>query len=357
MGSGMSKPTVVDSSGVKVLGTADEMEKVFKQIKALSVNIPEEIKKWKLGQKIEIKNTEPTPEQAIKDAYNVAMSIVKKSKTPGYIKFDEIKNSVLNKVNKKKTLNGEGGPYDGQGGLWSNIGNAVSDAMSYKASYNREDYLKEQAQKSITTPTIAPPVEPIKKPGFIESIFKPKTKLAVSPTYNVRGVNVSDNDINEATNILYGEISNRNPQKQTEEVKHAINTAINRANNNPKRYNGSLLNVLKEPAQYQSYAPNGMRKNGKIVESQYQKLKRGIIDEGGKQKLETIKLALSEMKSGNFIDTTGGKTFYVHAKDGSIWLGATQKEAKALANAHEKAIKTKPTNWKTVAGFPQVASR
>jgi hypothetical protein len=352
MGSGYAIPTKIDPiTGIKTPGTADTMERVFKQIKALSVNLPEEIKKWKLGQKIEIKNEEPTTDQAIKDAYNVAMSILGKVKTKGYLDFNTIKNTVLEKIGDVKKSDGKGGKYDGQGGIWSSVGNAVSKAMSNTITYNRSDYFPEEYKN--TQPTTA--TTPVKKTGFLSSMFGTKPKQA--PTYNIRGVNVTDNDINEAADILYGEISNRPQDKQIAEVKHAINTAINRANNDPKRYNGSIINVLKEPAQYQSYAPEGIHKNGKVVESQYQKLKKGVINDEGKQKLETIKLALNELKSGNFEDTTGGKTFYVHANDGTMWLGATQKEAKDLANAHEKAIKTKPTNWKTVAGFPKGATR
>lgn len=337
MGSGYSVPTTTDPvTGVTTLGTAETMEKVFKQIKALSINLPEEIKNWKLGQKIEIKNTEPTAEQAIKDAYNIAMSIIRKKKAPGYVEFGKIKDAVLNKLGETKKTDGKGGPYDGKGGIFGDAWNKVKSTLSNTTYYNADDPYNTTS---------------FSKPG------QPKTPAPAGTTYNVRGVKVNDNDLNEASNILYGEISNRDPKKQTSEVHNAINTAINRAQNDPNKYNGSVLSVLKEPAQYQSYAPEGVHKNGKVVESQYQKLMKGAINDEGKQKLETIKLALNELKSGNFEDTTGGKTFYVHANDGTMWLGETQKEAKDLANAHEKAIKTKPTNWKTVAGFPKGATR
>ncbi|MFA5695972.1 MAG: hypothetical protein WC917_00705 [Bacilli bacterium] len=349
MGSGLTKPTITDAQGKTTLGTADEMKLVFNQIKALSVNLPQEVKKWKLGQKIEIKNNEPTTEQAIKDAYNVAMSIIKKKKTPGYVKFENIKETVLNKLNGTKKPDGEGGPYDGQGGFWGKVGDAITSPFSSTITYNREDYLREQANKTANTVT----EPPTKRWGLFGS--KPKT---VAPTsYDVRGIKVNDSDITEGAHILYGEISNRDPERQKFEVRNAVNTAINRANENPARYGGSLTKVLQEPAQYQSYAPEGIKKDGKVVESQYQKLKRGAVNETDKQKLQVIMDTLNEMKSGSFADTTGGKTFYVHANDGTMWLGKTQKEAKDAANKHEKSMKTKPTNWGTVAGFPHGAER
>ena len=247
---------------------------------------------------------------------------------------------------------------DGKGGFWGKVTDAITKPMSSTITYNRADYFPEEfANKApVTKPVQAPKPVQTKEAG-LSGFFKKKPVVMSPTTYNVRGINVSDNDIKEASDILYGEISNRNPERQAAEVKYAINTAINRANANPKKYGGSIVNVLKEPAQYQSYAPQGIKKDGKVVESQYQKLKKGEIDEAGKKKLETIISALNEMKSGSFPDTAGGKTFYVHASDGTMWLGKTQDEAKNLANAHERAIKTKPTNWNTVAGFPNGASR
>lgn len=180
---------------------------------------------------------------------------------------------------------------------------------------------------------------------------------APDPTYNVRGLKVGDNDIKEAADILYGEISNR-PDKQAFETRHVINTAINRGLSDPTRYGGSLTKVLQAPAQYQSYAPQGINKGGGVIESQYQKIKNRSIDSSKDPKYQTILNTLNEMKSGNFKDTTGGKQFYVHASDGSLWLGATQDEAKKAANAREREIKGKITSWKNAPGFPvQIVKR
>jgi hypothetical protein len=171
-------------------------------------------------------------------------------------------------------------------------------------------------------------------------------------SYNIRGLKVGDNDLNEAADILFGEISNR-PGKQKFETQHIMNTAINRALNDTARYGGSLTKVLQAPYQYQAYSPEGTTtKEGQVIKSQYQKLKAGEIDEAGKQKLQLIKEALEDMKSGKFEDTTGGKTFYVHASDGSLWLGKTQKEAKEAANKHEKNNKINISKWGTTMGLP-----
>jgi hypothetical protein len=171
-------------------------------------------------------------------------------------------------------------------------------------------------------------------------------------TYNVRGVNISDDDLAEARDILVGEISNR-PGKQAFETQVAINTAINRLAANPERYGGSLTKVLQEPAQYQAYAPNGMNvKGGKVVESQYQKIKKGTIDEPTRLKLKAIEDALATIKTGNLPDITEGKQYYTHASDGTMWLGSTIAEAKKLANDHEKQLKIPQTRWGTLAGLP-----
>jgi len=286
--------------------------------------------------------------------YNKNIKTGGKIKKAPYINkqgWEKIKSELLG----EKKIDGAGGPYDGKGGFWGNIGDAIRKPFSNTVTYNRADYFPDEFKDTTSAPTAAPKPEKTTSFGFFN---KKQQQPVITPnTYNVRGIKVSDADIKEASDILYGEISNRNPERQAAEVKYAINTAINRANANPKKYGGSIINVLKEPAQYQSYAPQGIKKNGQVVESQYQKLKKGEIDESGKKKLETIISALSEMKSGSFPDTTGGKTFYVHASDGTMWLGKTQKEAKDLANKHEIAIKSKPTNWKTVAGYPNGAER
>lgn len=187
---------------------------------------------------------------------------------------------------------------------------------------------------------------------------RPAEPVVPKPTaYNVRGLQVNDDDFAEATAILASEISNRTPDKQKFEVRNVINTAINRAQNNPKYYGDTLTKVLQKPYQYQGYAPGGMTvSGGKQIESQYQKIKAGNLDEPTRLKVELIKEALEEMKSGKFEDTTGGSLFYVHASDGTMWLGSTIKEAKDRATQHERQIGGKLTQWGTAVGLPVTKS-
>lgn len=81
----------------------EQMKLLFEKIKAHSANIPEETKNWKLGSQIVLKNGgEPTPSEAIKDAFNVGMKIISQSrKSPGSIKFEDIRNKVLEQMKIK----------------------------------------------------------------------------------------------------------------------------------------------------------------------------------------------------------------------------------------------------------------
>ena len=170
----------------------------------------------------------------------------------------------------------------------------------------------------------------------------------IENTYDVRGMKVGDKDLTEAEKILYAEISNRSPEKQKFEVRHIANTAVNRM----AAKNKSLTEVLQEPYQYQGYAPKGVtRKGGKVAKSEYQ-----LVSENhpavSQEKLRIIREALAEMKGGKFEDTTGGAQFYVHASDGTMWLGKTIKEAKQRAHEHERSIKAPRSQFGTTTGLP-----
>jgi hypothetical protein len=78
----------------------------------------------------------------------------------------------------------------------------------------------------------------------------------------------------------------------------------------------------------------------------------GQLSQADLQKLQTIKLALENVKSGKFTDTTKGATFYVHASDGTMWTGQTQKEALTNAKNHERVAKLAQTKFGTRAGLP-----
>lgn len=342
MGAGLAK------SNPKV---SEEMKTLFAQIKKLSVNIPDEAKTWKEGSKIVLKNGgKPTTEEGIKDGIRIAASIFKNKKTPGYIRYENIRNTVLKQLGSKE---GKGGPYDGQGGLGDfisgtlgNIGNGIKDMFTRKINYSADS-------PGATTPSAT------STSSYPTNFTPPKTpqvKTTPEQNYDVRGVKVPDSDLNETANILYGEISNRDPDKQQFEVRHIVNTAINRANDNPNYYGGSLTKVLQKPYQYQSYAPQGITTATGTVESQYQKASAGSLDPVGNKKLQLIKDTLNELKTGKFKDTTGGSMFYVHASDGSLWLGSTSKQAKDRANQYEKKMNIKNTRWGTAIGLPSTTS-
>ena len=81
-------------------------------------------------------------------------------------------------------------------------------------------------------------------------------------------------------------------------------------------------------------------------------VKEGNLDILSQKKLEVIREALNELKAGDYPDTTGGAQFYVHASDGTLWLGKTSEEAKSAANSHEKEKGIRVTKWGTAMGAP-----
>jgi len=183
------------------------------------------------------------------------------------------------------------------------------------------------------------------KGGFFGSLFggnKVETPVVKPTIYNIRGVSATDDDLNEAANILYSEVSNRSPEKQAFEVNHIINTAVNRSLSPGLDKGKTLKEVLQRRAQYQGYAPEGTV--GVKGQNQYQKASSGSLNEYEKIKMQTIKNALSKVKDPSFTDTTNGAQFYVHATDGTLWVGRTQQEA--LTNAKNHEIKNKLTKSK-----------
>ena len=80
----------------------DQMKLLFEQIKKLSVNTPEEVKKWDLGKKITLKNEgNPTMEEGVKDGLRLAFNIFSNKPSPGYVKFEGIRDAVLKSLKPK----------------------------------------------------------------------------------------------------------------------------------------------------------------------------------------------------------------------------------------------------------------
>jgi hypothetical protein len=126
-----------------------------------------------------------------------------------------------------------------------------------------------------------------------------------------RGVQISDADLNAARPLIYGEVSNRPPEKQALEANVIMNTAINRmkeyaAHGSPK----TLAQVLAMPKQYQAYGG-----------PQYQAYSNStnVLDQAKKKQIDTIMDGISnQIKSGNYADTTQGAYYYKHNPDQSI---------------------------------------
>lgn len=166
--------------------------------------------------------------------------------------------------------------------------------------------------------------------------------------HTIRGLNIPEEELKQARDILFSEISNRKGKKDFE-VKNVLNVAINRATSTGK----SLLEVLQAPNQFQGYAPHGVvGQNGNVIESQYQKIQAGKLTEPDKKKLAEIDAAINDFTNGNVNDITNGKEFYVHATDGTMWFGKTVAEAKKNALDHEKANGKKQSKFGTRSGMP-----
>lgn len=155
--------------------------------------------------------------------------------------------------------------------------------------------------------------------GGIKERFGPTTYTAPvatsTPTYKIpdRGVELTDKDISELRNVLFGEVSNRDPERQAFEARIITNTALNRIPQYAeKKKNMNLASVLAQPNQYQAY---GGKEYNRLIKNA-----TTTANPMDQQKLKAIDDVISELKSGNFQDTTDGKVFYVHDPQGRIWL-------------------------------------
>lgn len=125
-----------------------------------------------------------------------------------------------------------------------------------------------------------------------------------------RGVSFNGQDAEELRNVLFAEISNRSADRRKFEAQIITNTALNRMREyNAKGTPKTLSEVLKAPNQYQGYGAK-----------QYVKAKSGKLDKLSQEKLAVVDSVIEELKSGNFQDNSDGQVYYVHDKDGKIWL-------------------------------------
>lgn len=147
-----------------------------------------------------------------------------------------------------------------------------------------------------------------------QTYTRPQATTTAPVSYNLkdRGVQLTDSDLKELRNVLFAEVSNRDPEKQMFESRIIANTALNRipqyAEKNKKM---NLANVLMAPNQYQGYGSkeyNRFINNATTTENPFDQ-----------RKIQAIDSVINEIKSGNFKDTTDNSVFYVHDPKGRIW--------------------------------------
>jgi hypothetical protein len=153
-----------------------------------------------------------------------------------------------------------------------------------------------------TTPQVAP----------ISGIFN-RPSATTTPAYKIkdRNVQITEKDLDAMRPLLYGEISNRTPDKQELESHVIMNTALNRL----KEYNArgqkkTLSDVVAMPNQYQAYGgpqyTNYFNPPDPVALAKKQQVDM-IVDR-----------IRDKIKKGEFVDNTEGAYYYVHEKDGKI---------------------------------------
>jgi hypothetical protein len=113
----------------------------------------------------------------------------------------------------------------------------------------------------------------------------------------------SKDDEKVVLGTLFGEVSNRTPDKQQLEAQTILNTARNRA----KRRGTTLVDEIKRPNQYQAYESN-----------EYKRFVEGKTEDTDKQKIEAISKIWEDLKRNELKDNIDGYEYYVHLPDGSI---------------------------------------
>lgn len=124
-------------------------------------------------------------------------------------------------------------------------------------------------------------------------------------SYQVRGKRVTKSEVETLRKILFGEISNRAPDKQALEARAIANVALNRLGSG--REGTTLGQVLSKPQQFQAY-------NGK----EYKRLEEGKVFKTDQPKIQAIDQVLTDLRNGKLEDTTGGRMYYYHKPDQSI---------------------------------------
>jgi len=147
----------------------------------------------------------------------------------------------------------------------------------------------------------------------ISEYYAPTKAVAAPSSYQLkdRGVQLTDADIQAIRPLLYGEVSNRTPDKQMLEANVILNTALNRMKAyKEKGMNKTLADVISMPNQYQAYGG-----------TQYQQYANPVDAPSiaKKKKVDAIVDALhGQIKSGVYPDITQGAYYYIHNPDRTI---------------------------------------
>ena len=151
---------------------------------------------------------------------------------------------------------------------------------------------------------------------------KPKSQVAtaVAPVvprapaqYSLkdRGIQVTDDDMKNFRPILYGEASNRGPDKQALEADVILNTALNRVREyGAKGKKKTLSEVFAMPNQYQAY--------GGRQYQEYTNPSNPVAMEKKRRIDAIVDNIYQQIREGKYQDSTGGAYYYIHNPDSSI---------------------------------------
>ena len=133
-----------------------------------------------------------------------------------------------------------------------------------------------------------------------------------------RGVEISDADLQAVRPLIYGEVSNRTPDKQALEANVIMNTALNRVREyNARGQKKTLADVVAMPNQYQAY--------GGPQYQMYHNPTDPVALAKKKQVDAIMDMIAEQIKAGQYADNTEGAYYYVHEPGGKIRYDSKRK--------------------------------
>jgi hypothetical protein len=168
----------------------------------------------------------------------------------------------------------------------------------------KEFFDRPENKMKTTTPAIS---------SYYQEKMSPVISTPAPVQYHIkdRNVKITDKDLDAMRPLIYGEISNRTPDKQALEANVIFNTALNRQKEYARKgQNKTLSDVIAMPNQYQAYGG-----------PQYQEYHNPTnpVSLMKKNQVDAIVDNIREkIKKGEYIDNTEGAYYYIHEKDGKI---------------------------------------